>query len=64
MDANIKKDRERILEELMKYSYAGLVKVAVFKLKDIIDPKPEEPENLLASSGCACGGECGCYSGA
>lgn len=60
MDANIKaevdKERERIMSELMEYSYAGLIKVAVFKLKGIIYP----PENLMASSGCACGGECGC----
>lgn len=60
MSKEVDAERERIMSELMEYSYAGLVKIAAFKLKDLIYPPEPEPENLLASGGCACGGECGC----
>lgn len=63
MDATIKEaveqERERILAELMKYNNMGVVHIAAFKMKEII-MGPSEPVNLLASSGCGCGGNCGC----
>lgn len=63
MDATIKEaveqERERILSELMEFNNMGVVHIATFKMKEII-MGPSEPVNLLASSGCGCGGNCGC----
>lgn len=67
MSKEVDAERERIMSELMEYSYAGLVKIAAFKLKNLIYPPEPEPQadNLLSSSNCGCGGNCGCgYHGA